>query len=91
MGAQGVDSLHTHTIQTYRLLESLRVVLTTCIEYADSLDEFALRDASTIVANGDAQIFIDIDFNPLASLHLKLVNRVVNDLLQQNIDTILRK
>ena len=30
---QRIDGLHTHTIQTYRLLKSLGVVLTTCVQH----------------------------------------------------------
>ena len=56
MGAQGIDSLHTHAIQTNGLLESLGIKLTTGVQNADTLDEFALGYASTIVANRNTEV-----------------------------------
>ena len=88
MDTQRIDRLHTHAIQTYRLLEGLRVILTTCIQHADSLDELTLRNATTIVTNGDTQIVVDGDLQAVASLHLELVDGVVDDFLQQHVDTI---
>ena len=89
MGTQRIDGFHTHTIQTYRLLKGFRVVLTTSVQHADSLDELTLRDASSVVANGDSQILVDGDFQTVASLHLKLVDGVVDNFLQQHIDAVL--
>ena len=88
MRTQRIHRLYTHTIQTYGLLESLRVVLTTSVQHADGFDELALRDASSIVTNGDAQVFVDGDFQSVACLHLKLVDGVINDFFQQNVDTV---
>ena len=88
MGTQRIDGLDTHTVQAHRLLESLRVVLTTSIQHTDGLDELALGDASSVVANGDTQVVVDIDFNAVACLHLELVDTVVYHLLQQYIDAV---
>ena len=86
--AQRIDSLHTHTIQTDRLLESLRVELTTGIQDTDRLDEFSLWDTTTIVTDGDTEMILYRYLNAVARLHLKLVDRVVEDLLQQHIDSV---
>ena len=87
-GAQRIDSLQTHAVQSDTLLESLRVVLTTGIQHAHSLDEFSLRDTTTIIAHRHPQVILDIYLDALAGIHLKLIDRVVDHLFQQYIDTI---
>ena len=91
MTAQCIDGLDTDTVQSDRLLECFRVELTTGIENTYRLDEFALRDASAIVANGDTQIVFHIHLDTFASLHLKLIDRVVEHFFQQHVDTILSR
>ena len=88
MSTQRIHRLHTHAIQAHRLLESFRVVLTTSVQHTNRLDEFTLRDASSIVTNGDTQVFVNGDFQAVACLHLKFVDGVVDNFLQQHIDTI---
>ena len=89
MRAQGIDSLHTHTVQTDRLLESLGVELTTGVQNADTLDELALGDASAIVAHRDAEVVLYVDFDAIACPHLELIDGVVEYLFQQDVDTVL--
>ena len=86
--AQRVHSLHTHTVQAHTLLERLRVVFTTCIKYAYRLHQLSLRDSTTIVAHGNTQVVLDIDLYALTRIHLEFVDRVVDHLLQQHVDTI---
>ena len=81
MRAQGIHRLDTDTVQANRLLESLGVELATGVQNADALNEFALRDASSVVTDGDAEIVFNIDFDTVAGTHLEFVNRVVEDLL----------
>ena len=88
MTAQGVDGLHTDTVQTHGLLERLGVVLTTGIQHRYRLDHLALRDATAIVADGDTQVIVDGHLDTVACLHLELVDGVVDDLFQQHVDTI---
>ena len=88
MGTQRIDGLDTHTIQTYRLLEGLGVVLTTSIQYADRFDELTLRNATAIVTDRDTQVVVDSNLQTVASLHLEFVNRVVDDFFQQYINTV---
>ena len=89
--AQGIHSLHTHTIQTDRLLKGLGVILTTCVQHRYSLYQLTLRDASSVVANADTQVLIDVHLDAVACMHLKLVDRVVDHLFQQHVDTVLRQ
>ena len=86
--AQGIDGLHTHAVQTDRLLESLRVELSAGVQDADGVDELSLRDASSIVTNRHTQVILDGHLNTVAGLHLELVDGVVEHLLQQHIDTV---
>ena len=88
VAAQRVDGFHTDTIQTDRLLKGFRVVLTTRVQHADGFNHLTLRDASAIVAHRDAEVVVHINLNAVASLHLELVDRVVDNFLQQHVDTV---
>ena len=91
VGTEGIDRLHTHTVQTDALLERLAVVLTTGIQHTYSLNELALRNTTTIVAHADTQIVLDIDFQTGTCTHLEFIDRVVYHLLQEHINTIFRQ
>ena len=91
VGTQGIHGLHTHTVQTHRLLKGLRVVLTTRIQHRDGFDELTLRDASAVVAHRDTQVIVDSNFDTRAGMHLEFVDAVVDNFLQQHIDTVLRQ
>ena len=80
--AQSIDRLDTHTVEAYTLLECLGIVLSTGIELADSLNQFSLWDAATIVTDAHAQSLIDGHLDAFASAHLELVNAVVHHLLE---------
>ena len=88
MRTQRIHSLHTHTIQSDRLLESLRIKLSAGVQDTDGIDELTLRDASTIVAHRNAMIILNVHLNTVACLHLELVDRVVEHLFQQHIDAV---
>ena len=88
MAAQGIDGLDTHAIQADRLLECLGVELTAGIQDANGVDEFPLGDASAVVAHRHPQIVLDGHLDTVASLHLELVDGVVEHFLQQHIDAV---
>ena len=77
---QGIDGFHAHAVESDGLLESLRVVFAARVKHRDGFNHLALRYASAIVAHGDAQVLLHVDFYAVARLHLKLVDAVVNDL-----------
>ena len=91
VGTEGIDRLHTHTIQTNALLERLAVVFTAGIQHTYSLNELALRNTTAIVAHADTQIVLDIDFQTGTCAHLEFIDRVVYHLLQKHINTIFRQ
>ena len=53
VGTQRIDGFHAHTIQSYRLLECLRVILTARIQYRHCLDHFSLGDATAVVTHSN--------------------------------------
>ena len=87
-GAERVDGLGADAIQADALLEGLAVVLASCVEHADSLDELALRDAAPIVAHGDVPVVVDVYLDALAGIHLEFVDAVVDDLFQEDVDAV---
>ena len=91
VAAQRIDGLHADTIQTNRLLKGLGVVLTASVQHRDRLDHLSLGDATTIVAHRHPQVLIDRHLNTVTGLHLELIDGVVDDFLQQHIDTIFRQ
>ncbi len=86
--AKGIDGLHADAVQSYTLLEGLGVILSASIEYGDSLNKFSLRDTTAVVADTDAEVVLDVDLYSVACIHLKLINGVVDDLLEQHIDAV---
>ena len=90
-GREGVDRLKPDAIEPDRLLEDLVVVLRTGIHRAYSLGKRALRDTSTVVADGDVAmlILVDRDVDVLTVPHRILVDGVVDHLLEEDVDTII--
>ena len=89
--AQRIDRLHAHPVQSYALLESLRVVFSSGVEHAHGLHQLALRYAAAIVAHADTQVFVYRNLNALACVHLELVDAVVDYFLQKHVDAVLGK
>ena len=90
-GAERIDRLDAHTVQTHALLERLRVVFSSGVEHADRLNELALRDAASVVADGNALALLHVHFDALSGVHLKLVDGVVHHLFEQDVDAVLRQ
>ena len=87
-GTQGIDGLHADAVESDALLEGLGVVFAAGVELADGFDELALRDAAAVVAHADAKIVLDVYLDALAGVHLKLVDGVVDDFLEQDVDAV---
>ena len=88
VSAQRIHRLGTHTVQTHAFLESLGVVFATCVEQADSFDEFALRYATTIVAYAHTVIVFNGHVDAFTCIHLELVDGVIDGFLEQNVDAV---
>ena len=89
MAAQSVHRFRTHTIQSDTLLECLRVILSTRVEHRNCFNHLALWNASSIVTDRHSQVVLYVDFNALSCIHLELVDRVIHNLLEQHVDSIL--
>lgn len=82
-----IYGLHTHTIQTYGLFEGFAIVLTTRIHLTYGCRQRLQGDASAIIADSHHIIF-NRDFNPITRTHNKLINRVIDGLLDKHIYSI---
>ena len=89
MCAERIDGLDTHAVESDTLLECLGVVLSSGVEHAHCLDEFALRYAASIVAHADTEVVVDVDFNAFAGIHFEFVDGVIDDFLEEDIDAVL--
>ena len=89
VGAEGVHRLHTHTVQTHALLESLGVVLAAGVQHGHGFYEFAQGDAASVVTDAAAQLVGDAYFDAFSGAHLELVDTVVDDFLEEHVDAVL--
>jgi len=88
VAAQGIYRLHTHTVQTHALLEGFAIVLSSRIQHTDGFNHLSLRDASSVVAHTDTEVLVDVYLDALAGVHLEFIDAVVDDLLQQDVDSV---
>jgi len=86
-GGEGIDGLGADAVEADGKLENIVVVLRTRIDARDALDHLAERNAPAIVAYVDLGA-CDRDVDALPVAHDELVHRVVDDLLQQDIDAV---
>ena len=91
MGTERIDGFHTYTVQSDALLESLGIVFSAGVQHRDGLDELALRNPAAVVADTDTQVVFHVDFDPVAGIHLELIDRVVDYFLQEHIDSVFRQ
>ena len=89
--AEGIDRLDTHAIKADALLESLGIVFATGIQHAHGFYELSLWDAAPIVAHGYAEVVLNVNLYSVTGIHLELINRIINHLLQQHVDAVLRQ
>ena len=88
LARQHIDSLNTHTVQTYGFLKGFTFILTARIHLTYGSRQRLQGNTSTIVAHRH-DIILDGDFDTVTRTHNKLVNRVIHSLLNQYIDTII--
>ena len=87
-GTEGVDGLHAHAVESYALLEGLGVVFSARVEHAHGLHELSLRDSAAVVAHAHGLVVFNVYLNPVAGVHLELIDTVVDDLLEQHVDSV---
>src|SRR5260221_13899671 len=89
IAAQRIHRLGTYPIQSYRLLEGFTIVFGAGIDLADNIDYLAQGDPPAKVPDRDG-FLVDIDLHLFAITHRMLVDTVVDDLLDQDINTVIR-
>ena len=82
-----VDGLDAHAVQTDGLLEGRTAVLAAGIHLADGRRERFERNAAPVVAHRD-HVVDHRDLDLLAGAHDELVDRVVDDLLDEHVDAV---
>ena len=85
---QGIHRLDTHTIQTHGFLKRLAIVFSAGIHLARHIHDLTQRDTTAIIPHG-YRTFLDSHLDTFAVPHHVLVDRVIQHLLQQHIDTII--
>lgn len=89
LGAQGVYGFQANAVKTHRLLEILVVELAAGVDYGRHVNDFAQRDAASVIAHRHAACFlVEPDVYAFAGLHVELVNGVVYHLLEQHINAV---
>ena len=89
METQRIDCLKTDTVQAHALLESLAVELTAGVEHAHRLDQFALRNSASVVTYHNLARIGQIYLDTLAGIHAELIHAVVDNLLEQYVDSVI--
>ena len=95
MRRQGVDTTHTHTVKATAHLVGAFVELAAGVEDGHhhlqcalvELLVFVHGDASAVVLHGDGVVLVDGDLDVLAVSGHRLVDRVVNGLVDQMVQT----
>lgn len=88
-GGEGVDRLNPDTVEADRLFESFGVVFRAGVDFRGAVLELAERDAAAVVTHCHVGA-VDIDFDDLTVAHHELVDRVVDHLLEEDVNTIVR-
>lgn len=89
MGRKRVDGLGADAVEPYAELEDIVVVFGAGVDDRDALDDFAEGNAAPVVADLDPPL-VDLDVDLLATAHDELIDCVVDDLLEQYIDAVVR-
>ena len=90
LGGERVDGLGADAVETDGELEDVVVVLAAGVHHGDAFDELLERDAAPVVADGDAPLRRERDVDAAATSHDEFVDAVVDYLLEQDVDTVVR-
>ena len=82
-----VDGLRAHPVEADAELEDLVVVLRPGVDHRNAVHQLALRDAASVVPHGDLAA-VNADFDAASVPHDELINRVVNDFLEEDVDAV---
>ena len=86
---EGVDGFLADAVEADGFLEGLAVVFRARVDDRDAVDQLAERDAAAVVAHAQ-HAFVQLDLDLLAVAHREFVDAVVDRLLEQDVDAVLR-
>ena len=89
MFRQRVDRLGADAVEANAELKHVVVVFRAGVDFGNAVHDLAERDAPPEIAHGHA-VALDSDVNLPAVAHDELVNRVVHDLLEQDVAAVIR-
>ena len=84
---EGVDRLGADAVEADAELEHVVVVFRAGVDLGNAVHDLAERDAAPEIAHADARA-VDLDLDLLAVAHDVFVNRVVHDLLEQDVTAV---
>ena len=84
-----VDRLLADAIETDGFLERLAVVFRAGVDDRDAIDELSQRNPASVIAHLRAAV-LELDLDLLPRAHHKFVDRVIDGLLEQDVDPVLR-
>ena len=85
---QRVHRLDADAVEADGFLERLAVVLRAGVDLGGAVEEFPERNAAAEVADLDAAFLVDLHADLLAVAHDVLVDRVVDGLLEQDVEAV---
>ncbi len=88
-GGQRVHRLLADAIQTDGFLKRLRVVFRARVDDRHAIHQLAQRDAAPVVAHPQRAV-VQLDLDLLAEAHREFVDAVIDRLLEQHVDAVLR-
>ena len=86
---QRVDGFRADAVEADAELKHLVIVFRAGVDLGNAVHHLAQRDAAPIIAHADAAVG-DLDLDLLAVAHDVFVNRVVHDLLEQDVAAVVR-
>ena len=85
---EGIDSFQTHPVQSDRGCVLIVVVLTAGVQLRNGGNQTTEGNAAAVVADRSREFVRDFDFDFLTETLVELVDRVVDALFEQHINTI---
>ena len=88
-GGEGIDCLGADTVEPHGKLEDFGIVFGAGVDHRDAFHHLAERNAAAVIAHPAAAVFGYGDVDPLAAAHDKFIDRVIQDLFEKDVDTVI--
>ena len=84
---KGVDRLDAYAVEAHGFLEGVAVVLGSGVDFCGAVQQFSQGNAAAEVAHRD-DVVLDRDVDLAPGAHDELIDRVIDDLLDQHVDAV---